>query len=91
MQNALGYIAASIVLGMAFAVGCNNRPATETSESATQTAGEEGVVTKDADGKEWVTPDSEYAKEQAGENGAEDVDDIGMAAPMNVPGMNEMQ
>lgn len=91
MKSVLGYIAALAILGMGFAMGCSTGAATEASGNATETTGAEGIVTKDAAGKEWITPDSEYAKEQAGENGAEDADDIGMAAPINIPGMNEMQ
>jgi hypothetical protein len=76
---------------LAFVVGCSNRTATESTGGAAQTSGAEGIVTKDGDGKEWITPDAECAREQATENDAEDHDETGLVSPMTAPGTNEVQ
>jgi hypothetical protein len=91
MHKTLSYIAFSTLLGLAFVAGCCNRTATESTGGAAQTSGAEGIITKGGEGKEWVTPDAEYAGEQAAENGAEDYDETGLVSPMTAPGMNEVQ
>lgn len=91
IQKALCHTATLIILGLGVAAGCNDRATTEASRSATQTTGDEGIVTTDSDGEQWVTPDVQDAREKASENSAEDVDETGLVSPINVPGLNEEQ
>jgi hypothetical protein len=91
MHKALRHIAISTILMLGFVAGCSNSGATKRSGGAAQTAGDEGVVTTDSDGKEWVTPDAEGARERASENEIGDTDEAGLVSPMTAPGMNELE
>jgi len=88
MPNALKSITA--LLGLLLAFGCSDRSA-ETSGTRSHTSGDEGIVTTDADGKKWVTPDADYARERAEENAEGDVDETGLMDPVTAPGMNELE
>ena len=91
MQRALGHIVISTTLTLlGFAAGCSNRGTTEISRDETQTGGEEGMYTKDADGHTWVTPDVGAAEEKAEEDAIGDVDQASPAdSAQGAPPMEE--
>jgi len=91
MHKAPGRIAFSTILMLGLVAGCGNSGATQHSGGAAETAGDEGVVTTDSDGKEWVTPDAEGARERASEDDIGDTDETGLVSPMTAPGMNELE
>ncbi len=91
MHKPLSFIAIFAMLALGLAAGCKDGEATEPS-GASKTAGTEGIVTTDSEGKEWVEPDAAAVREQAEEEGVQgDEEDTEMLSPMNVPGVNEVE
>jgi hypothetical protein len=90
MFKPLNYVALLTLLAFSLAAGCKEGGANE--PSAAKTAGAEGIVTTDSEGKEWVEPDAAAVRERAQEEGdVQDEEETEMLSPMNVPGMNEIE
>ena len=90
MYKAFSCVAILTALTLGLASGCKDGRATPSS-SSDETAGDEGIITRDSEGKEWVTPDAAAARERAEEEGAQDDEETEMLSPMNVPGVDEIE
>jgi hypothetical protein len=69
------YILVSSILALGLAGGCRNSGTAKTPSNQAQTGQEEGTVTKDVLGKEWVEPDVGAAEEEEEEDASEDADE----------------